>query len=86
MTTEYKGWAIHWCPNRRGYEAIGPNYEPTWLGEADGWQDDYEQRTEAQHFAEIIAEIDARIEEEAEYQAACAADAELERQWEETPP
>lgn len=79
MTTIYRDWTIEWCPNRRSYEAIGPNYEPTWAGEEDGWRDDYAQRAEAQHFAEILAEIDDRIREEAEYQADCAGDAEHER-------
>ena len=39
MTTEYKGWTIDWCPNSHAYSAIGPNYEPTWLGEEGGWLD-----------------------------------------------
>lgn len=83
MTTEYKGWAIDWCPYLQAYDAISDNYEPTWLGEADGWQDDDANRFSADTLTEVHAEIDARIAEEAEYQAACAADAILERQWEE---
>lgn len=60
MATEYKGWTIDWCPNRRSFDATSPNYEPTWLG---GWQDDYAHRAEGDTLAEVQAEIDDRITE-----------------------
>ena len=63
MTTEYKGWAIDWCPYLQAYDAISDNYEPTWLGEADGWQDDDANRFSADTLTEVHAEIDARIAE-----------------------
>lgn len=83
MTAIYRNWAIDWCPFLHAYDAISDNYEPTWLGAEDGWQEDDANRFSANTLTEVYAEIDARIEEEAEYQAACAADAILERQWEE---
>lgn len=57
----HNGWTITWCPWRRTYEAIGPNYEPTWLGGEDGWQDDDANRIEADTIEEIIAEISCNL-------------------------
>lgn len=78
---EYRNWTIDWCPYQNAYEAIAPDYEPVWLGQVDGWLDG--ERFTAATLLEAQTEIDARIEEQAEYQAACAADAEIERAWED---
>lgn len=81
MTTIYRDWTIDWCPNRRAYEAVSPNYEPVWLGGEGGWLDG--ERFTADTLEQAYAEIDERIWEEAEYQADCAGDAEHERRREE---
>jgi hypothetical protein len=61
MTTTHRGWTISYCSHRRAFEAVAPDYEPLWLGEADGWVDG--ERFDANTLAEAVAEIDARIAE-----------------------
>lgn len=61
-TTHY-GWTISYCPYRRCYEAIAPDYEPTWAGEEEGWIDG--ERFTTDTLAEAIAEIEERYAEEA---------------------
>lgn len=59
MTT-YKGWTIDWCPYRRAYDVVSPDYDPMWLGEEGGW-DEGDERFEAETLAEAHAEIDERL-------------------------
>jgi hypothetical protein len=81
MYEEYRNWEIHWCGEQRAYEAVSPDYEPIWTGEDGGWIDG--ERFTAPTLTEVYAEIDERIAEQADYQRDCAADAALERRWEE---
>lgn len=81
MYEEYRGWEIHWCSEQRAFEAVSPDYEPTWTGEDGGWLDG--ERFTASTLHEVYQEIDERVEEQAQYQRDCKADAALERQWAE---
>lgn len=55
MTT-YRKWTIEWCDHAGAYIATSDNYEPTWLGEGEGWLDG--ERFEAPTVEYAIAEID----------------------------
>lgn len=80
MYEEYRGWEIHWCSEQRAFEAVSPDYEPTWTGADSGWLDG--ERFTAPTLHEVYQEIDERIAEQAQWQLECKADADLERQWE----
>jgi hypothetical protein len=63
-TNTYRGWTVSKCFEARCFEATSPDYEPTWVGGEDGWQDDYANRVSADTFADLCAEIDAAIDGE----------------------